>query len=1510
MSIPQLLSRDPNEDSEYSYSKSQNNSGGVREDDVYGRISTIAQTTTDSTDDKDSAATVTDVRDSGHSGDTTEEELNLPPSRKLSDQKSGLVVKLKTIQIPVQTQKITSRISQDQESTNATKVTQASQIAKPKSTRGRRAASSSSVGSVSQSSQVQKPTKGTRARRTASSSSIGSASQASHATKPVKITRIHRTASSSSIGSVSQASQAQEVTSQSKQKIQQNQKNKQQRYSANSKQPGKLEPSLSSRSNKNSLTQHKDIGHTFGSSTMTAAELKSKFALAESSSGSSSNSDKSDLDDSSDSSLENEYSEDVVKYMVQLHQRTKRTIDAYEKRCRAKREKLRKRFLFRNSNRKDIVKSLGTENNKKRRRRISRKVKKIDSRYSRKHEYDSETEEQRRETLSLKILKQKEAYELEERRRIWKDIVRNAIPRVHKIVNQSITFRTNNARKIAQICQKEARKATTKCYRSPKDIQTKAKQAMRQMLMFWKRNEKEERELRKKAEKEALEKMRIEEELREAKRQARKLNFLITQTELYSHFVGKKINTDDDRGESSLSVVVATSTQDPEFSSDDLNNYTEIDVDIDSMPATSFKDINFDEEDDNTLVAKARASAKNALAQVKEHTKIFDGERKTQHADISLSNKDLDHMNFQNPSSMPSGAEIKQPSLLAKGLGKTVQSISLMAHLAETHNIWGPFLVIAPASTLHNWQKEISEFLPSFKTLPYWGNPKDRNVLRKTLNKKNMIFNADAPFHVVITSYQLIVQDKANFERTKWQYMILDEAQAIKSSSSARWKTLLGFQCRNRLLLTGTPIQNSMQELWALLHFIMPTLFDSHQEFSEWFSKDIESHAENKGSLNEHQLKRLHMILKPFMLRRVKKNVQNELGDKIEREVYCKLTARQRMLYRGLREKISVSELLEKAATLPDNDSVDSLMNLVMQFRKVCNHPELFERADVVAPFSFCKFSLTWMISREGDNLYLPYSTKNMIKYEIPKTLYRHGGILYVPSYNSNTGSRTKILDHLMNIWQPDYINESFYDESNSFAFLKFMDTTPSDVSRIFFGHMIKRWVMHLLQRTRRSRRKFYLNQDDARYPNAPVNTYARLLITETSSNISLINVEESSALGNLTNIFANSARYALAILDPCYIPKVIAPPVEPICHDKCFYNDQERIMFDNSIRATLIGVDQLLNERDRVASPIGQFLTSSGRKGIIGRPLLRGQGFSYMRVPAVKKLIMDSGKLFKLDKLLEELKAGGHRVLIYFQMTRMIDLMEEYLSYRQYKYLRLDGSSKISDRRDMVEDWQTKPDIFIFLLSTRAGGLGINLTAADTVIFYDSDWNPTVDQQAMDRAHRLGQTKQVTVYRLITKGTIEERILQRAKQKDEIQKVVISGGEFKQVDFKPREIVSLLLEDDELEAKLRDQQLKRKNDEEDTKKKSRSNKRRKKDTNSATIVGSSKSLEELWHEGEPPMAETEGSGVTTPASSVGGNKRKAKAVPKPAPVKRRSTRATRGTKTQAPVSEPMDVDS
>ena len=201
--------------------------------------------------------------------------------------------------------------------------------------------------------------------------------------------------------------------------------------------------------------------------------------------------------------------------------------------------------------------------------------------------------------------------------------------------------------------------------------------------------------------------------------------------------------------------------------------------------------------------------------------------------------------------------------------------------------------------------------------------------------------------------------------------------------------------------------------------------------------------------------------------------------------------------------------------------------------------------------------------------------------------------------------------------------------------------------------------------------------------------------------------------------------------------------------------------------------------------------------------------------------------------------------------MTRMIDLMEEYLTYRNYKFLRLDGSTKLEDRRDTVHDFQTRPEIFIFLLSTRAGGLGINLTSADTVIFYDSDWNPTIDSQAMDRAHRLGQTKQVTVYRMITRGTIEERIRNRALQKEEVQKVVMTGGSGGGVDFitrskenRTKDIAMWLVDDEEAaeierkEAELAAQEAK----EQPTGKKSKGKKRK---------AEASGSLEDLYHEGK-----------------------------------------------------------
>ncbi|CAN3355928.1 chromatin-remodeling ATPase Ino80p [Diutina catenulata] len=917
---------------------------------------------------------------------------------------------------------------------------------------------------------------------------------------------------------------------------------------------------------------------------------------------------------------------------------------------------------------------------------------------------------------------------------IWKDMSRKDGPKVSRMLSQATQARMINMKKTAILAAREAKRWQLRNNKGAKDLTTKSRRAMREMFNFWKRNERVEREQKKRLERDVLDKAKREEEEREAKRQSRKLNFLITQTELYSHFIGNKIKTAELEGGDAGELAAAT--------------------DLEAYKGRESGPVDFDNDDDQALQDAAAANAASALEHTQARAKEFNG----------------DEMNFQNPQLM-GDMSIKQPEMLKctlkeyqikglnwlanlyeqgingiladeMGLGKTVQSISVLAYLAEVHNIWGPFLVVTPASTLHNWQQEITKFVPQFKVLPYWGSAKDRKVLRKFWDRKSLRYDKDAPFHVLVTSYQLVVADAAYFQKMKWQYMILDEAQAIKSSQSSRWKTLLSFSCRNRLLLTGTPIQNSMQELWALLHFIMPSIFDSHDEFSDWFSKDIESHAQGaNANLDEQQLRRLHVILKPFMLRRIKKNVQSELGDKKEIDVYCELTNRQKKYYQMLRSQISVMDLLDPKASGDSN----SLINLVMQFRKVCNHPDLFERADVESPLAMARFAETGSFLRESD-LEMSYSSESEIVYPLPR-------LVYDDPVTSPKGT----------VWHP----------SNRVAdgFLRLADVSGSELEHAATANVLERAVaLHRYNDSNYNRyqRQRYLYDRDF----APSRSMLHIVdrVAQTSPAVT----NSSGALAELYNVAQTVYdRDYLNVMGPAAKPAVWAPPVQVVCSRRRFENQWHDTLFNPVLRQALAPLP--LDDEYRLMAahtPMDAYPASNMAPG----PLNKFMDPSYIRMPSMTRFITESGKLATLDKLLVDLKRDGHRVLVYFQMTRMMDLMEEYLTYRQHKYIRLDGSSKLDDRRDLVHDWQTKPEIFVFLLSTRAGGLGINLTAADTVIFYDSDWNPTIDSQAMDRAHRLGQTKQVTVYRLLMKDTIEERMRDRAKQKEQVQQVVMEG--------------------------------------------------------------------------------------------------------------------------------------
>jgi chromatin-remodeling ATPase INO80 len=1050
---------------------------------------------------------------------------------------------------------------------------------------------------------------------------------------------------------------------------------------------------------------------------------------------------------------------------------------------------------------------------------------------------------------------------------IWRDLARKDIPRVYRIKVNSLSTRQENLRKTAQLAGKQAKKWQERTNKSMKDTQARAKRTMREMLSFWKRNEREERDLRRMAEKKEIEDAKKAEADREANRQKRKLNFLISQTELYSHFIGRKIKTDE----------VERATDDPEVAATGVNAQPGKDaaynIDIPDSAANmrtkvkNFEDLDFDAEDDAVLKQAAMANAQNAIQEAQDKARAFNGENQMAFDDAEL--------NFQNPSSLGT-VQVSQPNMLQAqlkeyqlkglnwlvnlyeqgingilademGLGKTVQSISVMGYLAENHQIWGPFLVIAPSSTLHNWQQEIARFVPSIKVLPYWGSAKDRKVLRKSWDRKHITYSEDSEFHVLVTSYQLVVQDAQYFQKIKWQYMILDEAQAIKSSNSSRWKVLLGFACRNRLLLTGTPIQNNMQELWALLHFIMPTLFDSHDEFSDWFSKDIESHAQSNTKLNQDQLKRLHMILKPFMLRRIKAHVQKELGNKVEKDIFCDLTYRQRAYYSNLRSRISIMDLIEKA-TLGDDQDTATLMNLVMQFRKVCNHPDLFERADTTSPFSLSHFAETASFLREGQFVNIGYSIRNQIEYDLPRLLCSAPGRLDLAGpENARAGFETRYLGRLMSVWGPEYLETSSRN-AGGFSFLRFINTSCSQASRSGRTGCFERAV-ELKERAGRERCVPALVSEDCEATSKPNSSMFNIVGSNTRPP--LVEAHREGHLGNLMNISRQVwEEDGFATMEAAARPGACAPPIQVSCSDQNSISERQQSLFNVAVRQALFSLPTQVEEA-MLESDVEP--TSVPAYNMLPAPASEKVRYTHISVPSMRRFVTDSGKLAKLDHLLDELKNGGHRVLLYFQMTRMIDLMEEFLTYRNYKYCRLDGSTKLEDRRDTVHDFQTQPDIFIFLLSTRAGGLGINLTSADTVIFYDSDWNPTIDSQAMDRAHRLGQTKQVTVYRMITRGTIEERIRKRALQKEEVQRVVISGGASGGVDFNTRnrenrtKDIALWLADDD-QAALIEQKAKEAAEKPEEETKGRKSKK-------VTVASKRKrgevSLDEMYHEGK-----------------------------------------------------------
>ena len=503
------------------------------------------------------------------------------------------------------------------------------------------------------------------------------------------------------------------------------------------------------------------------------------------------------------------------------------------------------------------------------------------------------------------------------------------------------------------------------------------------------------------------------------------------------------------------------------------------------------------------------------------------------------------------------------------------------------------------------------------------------------------------------------------------------------------------------------------------------------------------------------------------------------------------MTLRQKVLYQGLKNKLSFEEIFQHSS-LSRGTAATSLLNIVMQFRKVCNHPELFDRRDVSSPF-VCE-------KRE---------------YFSPRQLY---------FYSAEEDRFSLYKRSLLNLHSPRNVHGSMKGCTGVFSFLPFILLSMSQWDRLWNGDFIEQ-----LRELRQLKLKliillhYHIWTSDSLRRNQIILPNILLRINSIQSPYDL----PSLMFTDTTAIHEFKFNSAIERLEPSLFPpllslqtchSVVSSTVSLYASSRVAELNRTLEQSGGSVEFIRFFTHGKLDENESQLEPL-----CSDRRGVYSVSPVNG--WSHITIPDKEVIITDSGKMRVLDSLLTRLKSEEHRVLIYSQMTKVIDLLEELMMYRKHRYIRLDGSSRISDRRDMVDDFQSKTDIFVFLLSTRAGGLGINLTAADTVIFYDSDWNPTVDQQAMDRAHRLGQTKQVTVYRLITKDTIDERILQRAREKSEIQHMVISGGEFKMDTLKLKEMASLLLDSGDIENKLLAKQQERREHEEKTKEKKRKSK-------------------------------------------------------------------------------------
>ncbi|KAK7739248.1 swr1 complex component [Diatrype stigma] len=686
------------------------------------------------------------------------------------------------------------------------------------------------------------------------------------------------------------------------------------------------------------------------------------------------------------------------------------------------------------------------------------------------------------------------------------------------------------------------------------------------------------------------------------------------------------------------------------------------------------------------------------------------------------------------------------------GLGKTIQTIALLAHLACQHEVWGPHLVIVPTSVMLNWEMEFKKWCPGFKVLSYYGSIEERKRKRQGWKTNDM-------WNVCITSYQIVLQDQQVFKRRQWHCMILDEAHNIKNFKSKRWQTLLTFNTQARLLLTGTPLQNNLTELWSLLFFLMPSEngvggFADLAEFQDWFHKPesqiLESGREQMDEEARAIIAKLHKVLRPYLLRRLKADVEKQMPAKHEHVEFCRLSRRQRELYDGFLARADTRDALASGNYI-------SVINCLMQLRKVCNHPDLFVERPIMTSF------------RQSRSIVAEYEpTESLVRgkllVEDPMMIVSKSFLNLVPTeHESLSKTECERISQLSSHRTLLDLRETQRIRAQAAS----TNLDPSTVeSNITYLESAARWgrfeeLQHCvyLNALRRQQRPIYgkrltnfLTLGINERPHKPKPKVPRQVMSWFEEDSPVLRSMVLTLDQRAASMKSTISKFA------CITPVVVT-------------RDMDRLVLGAK------GVEAFTDADLKLSAPVryAPFMPKE--------PHLDPWHESRMRLsiqfPDRRLLQYDCGKLQALDRLLRKLQSGGHRALIFTQMTKVLDILEQFLNIHGHKYLRLDGATKVEQRQILTDRFNHDTRILCFILSTRSGGLGINLTGADTVIFYDQDWNPAMDKQCQDRCHRIGQTRDVHIYRLVSEHTIEANILRKASQKQMLDDVVIQEGGF-----------------------------------------------------------------------------------------------------------------------------------